>query len=369
MERTYLDRVHNNVYYLNVWAYTHEDFKFLVDAVESGKVNTVILLGAEEYNFNPLYYNAETFKIFKGFCNSHNVKLIIIAGCNLSDRFGYRYSILSQRDNLVSWETFFAYQTVERSLSENKMPLGYNNIINKHFVSLNGRAHPHRCMFLDHMYNANLFKHGYVSFHNFENWEYPYEFKYWDPVPLKFDTRFENHPNGMVDHMQPPLEFKDALFSVICESSVDVQFLTEKTYIPIWNRRPVLIYGHPRANEYLKSLGFELFDEVIDYRFDAIEDDEERCAEFMKQVNHLCKQNINYLRKKLMPKIHRNWLKLINLLDNPKQRSRIERYLPEEIDHEQVRIYRNMLNITNDPEYKPILETLKEQYENTINRI
>ena len=368
MERTYLDMVYNNVYYLNVWAFHHEDFKFLVDAVESKDVTAVVLLAAEEYHFNPFFHDLETFKVFKGFCNSHNTKLTVITGCNTSDRFGYKYNILNYRDNMISWETFFAHQTVERSLATKRMPLGYNNTINKHFISLNGRAHPHRCMFLDYMYKEDLFQHGYVSFHNFENLEYLYEFKHWNPTPLKFDMAFESSSDGMVDHMIPPIEFKDALFSVICESTVNVQFLTEKTYIPIWNRRPVLIYGHPKANLYLKSLGFELFDEVIDYSFDAIEDDEERCIEFMKQVKQLCSYNINDLRKQLMPKIHRNWLTLINILGNKKTRNRIERHLPADTNHEQVNGYRNMLNITDDIDYAPVLEKLKEQYENTINR-
>lgn len=369
MERTYLDRVHNKIYYLNIWAFCHEDYKFLVDAVERGDIHTVRLLGAEEYNFNPIYYDAETFRVFKGFCKAHNVNLEIISGPNLSDRFGYRYNLISQRDNFVSWETFFAFQTVERSIAENNLPLGHNTVINKHFVSLNGRAHYHRCLFLDHMYKEDLFKHGYISFHNFENWDYHYEFKHWTPELLKFDSRFESSPDGMVDHMRPPLEFKDALFSVICESTVDVQFITEKTYIPIWNRRPFIVFGHPRANAYLKTLGFELFDEYIDYSFDALEDDEERCIEFMKQVKKLCSYDINELRVKLMPKVHRNWLNLIRIVSDHKMRSRVGRYLPSGTNHDQVETYRRMLNIVTDANQTKVLKALKEQYENSTNRI
>ena len=366
MEQTYLDKVHNGIYYLSVWAFRHEDFKFLVDAVESNDVTAVVLLMAEEYQFPPFFVSSETFRIFKGFCNSHNTKLTVITGCNTSDKFGFRYENLNQQDVIISWETFFAHLTVERSLGHNRMPLGHNATINKHFISLNGRAHPHRCMFLDYMYKEDLFRHGYVSFHNFENWDYQYEFKYWNPTTLKFDMSFESSPDGIVDIMRPPIEFKDALFSLVCESTVNAQFLTEKTYIPIWNRRPVLIYGHPKANLYLKSLGFELYDEVIDYSFDAIEDDEERCIEFMKQVKQLCSYDIDTLRKQLMPKIHQNWLTLIDILRSKKTRNRIQQYLPADTNHEQVDVYRNMLNIAS--EHKLVLEKLKEQYENTINR-
>jgi hypothetical protein len=368
MKRTYLDTVHNGIYYLNVWAYTHSDFKWLVDAVEKKDISTIRLLGAEEYVFMPFYHDSETFRIFKGFCNYHNITLEIITGCNLSYKLNYRYPIIDHRDSFISWETFFAFQTVENALSHSRLPLGHSKDINKHFVSLNGRAHPHRCLFLDHMFNANLFQHGYISFRNSDNWDYGYEFKYWKPEILKFDDLHENRPDGYVDYMLPPLEFKDALFSVICESTVDVQFITEKTYIPIWNRRPFLVYGHPRANEYIKSLGFKLFDNIIDYSFDSIEDDETRCIEFMKQVKQICNRDISMLRKKVEQTVHYNWLWLLKIVGDQETRRKILKKLDPNTNHVQVDVYRKMLNITDNPDYISVIDGLKEQYENIINR-
>lgn len=364
MERKYLDYCYNGIYYLNVCEFAHVDYKFLVDAVENGHVTTIRLLGAEEYHFTPFYFNSETYRVFRGFCRSHKVKLEIITGCNLSDQYGYRYNMLTHRDDFISWETFFAHQTVKVSLLHNILPLGHNPIINKHFTSLNNRAHNHRCLFLDHMFKENLFEHGYISFRNFDNINYNYKFKYWTPQILKFDNLFEEDINQ--EHLHPPLEFKDSLFSLVCESSVDVQFITEKTYMPIWHRRPFLVYGHPHANKYLTSIGFRLFDNVIDYSFDSIEDDRERCIEFMKQVRQLCNQNINNLKEKVNAVVHFNWLNLIDILGRKKTIKPLLKKLDPNTTHKQVNAYRSMLNITKDESYIALIDSLTEQYQNEI---
>lgn len=369
MDTNFLEKIVNGVYYVDVWGFDHSDYALIVEYVQRKKIHKIVFLMPCEYNFNPFFADKQSFEIFVGFLKYYNVELKCIVGSNTSEEFGYRYE-LKDKEQLVPWETWFAHQVISHALTHNINPYGIGVTPHKHFTSLNGRAHKHRVMFLDYMYHMDLFKNGYVSYHNFENRIIDdYEFKWWTPVPMKFDKTYEARTDGLVDILTPPKQFKDSVFSVICESTTQVQFITEKTYVPIYHRRPFLIYGHPHANAYMKSLGFEIFDELIDYSFDSIEDDELRCQAFMIQVKKLTDIDRQELKNLLKYKIHHNWNHMLSIVENRKTKKRMIKHLQANTNHFHLENQLHFLNISDTDEYRLKMNFLKENYENIINRI
>lgn len=369
MENTSLGRMAGGVYFVDVWGCDHQDYIGIVDAVKHKKIYKIVFLMPCEYYFLPYFQDRQSFEIFLGFCKYYNVELQCLIGNNITQDYGYRYSLNEFTDNLISWDTWFAHQVIGHALNRNLDPYGINAKPKKHFVSLNGRAHRHRQMFLDYMFKEQLFENGYISFHNFENKPYDdYNFKWWSPQPLKFDEEHTTRADGLIDILQPPQQFRDSVFSIICESTTEVQFITEKTYVPIYHRRPFVIYGHPRANAYMKSLGFELFDEIMDYRFDEIEDDEVRCSMYMEQIKKLTTYDTQYLRDAVQSKVHHNWLNMLAIVENKKTKKRLKNLLPKSSNHFHVQMHLELLNISSSETYQRKFNFLREHYENTINR-
>ena len=309
----------------------------------------IVIFGPEEHEIGFAFHDTE-FVMFKRFLDYHNVNLKMILGAPTNSILNYRYQFKDFK-NLNPWHTFFANFVIQHILYLKASPYGHNNVINKHFTSMNGRAHPWRCMFIDYMYKYNLFDKGYISWHNSENWQYPYDFKWWAPKKLNFDKNWVNPSNGFYDMYTVPIEFKDSLFSIISESNLQTIFVTEKTYLPIYHKRPFIIFGAPYIHQYLKSLGFMLFDEIIDYSFDSVDDDEKRCDMLMKEVAKLCSTNIEKLRKKSITKVEHNFNNLLKIVENKKLIPKEVRRTIENGTHERFDLYRNVLNISNTKDF------------------
>lgn len=60
------------------------------------------------------------------------------------------------------------------------------------------------------------------------------------------------------------------------ETAYEVTFFTEKTWNPILHGKPVIVHGAKNINKHLENYGFKLYNNVIDYSFDEIEDMPER---------------------------------------------------------------------------------------------
>jgi len=85
-----------------------------------------------------------------------------------------------------------------------------------------------------------------------------------------------------------PAEFYDrVLIDVYVEPEVNTLRFTEKTWKPLLHEK--IAFGFSAQNYYrnLKWLGFKMHDNVIDYSFDSIEDNEERLEGFYEQFKKL----------------------------------------------------------------------------------
>lgn len=77
-------------------------------------------------------------------------------------------------------------------------------------------------------------------------------------------------------------------------------FISEKTFKPIIGMRPFLIYGHPKSSEYIKNLGFEVFDDDFGYKPTM------SINENVKQIKDIVKNIDVSMWDSLLPKIKHN---------------------------------------------------------------
>jgi hypothetical protein len=83
--------------------------------------------------------------------------------------------------------------------------------------------------------------------------------------------------------------YADTLFNIISETSfeTDSTNLTEKSFKAFANSHPFLIIGDVGSNELVRSFGFELYDDLVDYSFDSIPERDKRLNEALKQIRNV----------------------------------------------------------------------------------
>lgn len=97
--------------------------------------------------------------------------------------------------------------------------------------------------------------------------------------------------------------WNSSFLNIISETVQDYRkdiFLSEKTLKPIIGMRPFISYGHPETTDFLKSHGFECFDEDFGYKASG---DYEVNA---KNISEIVDKIDNKIFDKLMPKLIHN---------------------------------------------------------------
>lgn len=344
----FLKRSNNNFFYF-LWGPSNPPHIF-ADMQQKTKPKGFYVVGPEEWEPVEVFPNTWEFYTFKEYAKNHNIDFAIFIGAIKDAKYNKRWHY-NNEDNVHSFPTYFANVVINHAIDNNRKPLGHTNL-EKLFTSMNGRAHPWRCRFIDYMYNADLFNHGNISWHNLDEFDYNYQFKYWSPEKLNFDNEF-TRPDGICDIFKPPQEFQTSLFSFISESNTNCLFYTEKTFLPILNKRPFFIYGAPHANTYIKNLGFEIFDEIIDYTFDSVENDTRRCQLYFEQASNLAKIPLDTLKNAVYSKVEHNFNRLLEIVENKEYIPKaFEKICKRNKDNMYIANYNRMINIGNSEQYK-----------------
>ena len=93
----------------------------------------------------------------------------------------------------------------------------------------------------------------------------------------------------------------DSLIDIGSETSpIQNQFITEKTWKPYLLGKVSFFFNNQSYYSILKNLGFELYDEIFDYSFDTIKDDDERLVGYYNELKRISEIPIEELRKKIL---------------------------------------------------------------------
>jgi hypothetical protein len=83
--------------------------------------------------------------------------------------------------------------------------------------------------------------------------------------------------------------FMNACLNVVTEtqSRVDTPSVTEKTFKPILAGQFFVLIGQPGCIQFLRDMGIDCFDDIIDHSYDEILDDRQRIAEAINELDRL----------------------------------------------------------------------------------
>ena len=173
------------------------------------------------------------------------------------------------------------------------------------FYSFINRPHPHRCLFIDLLHREKLVEHGKYTWNilsrHFLN--EPYKFEHWVEHRIDGNDNYDKQYN----HVTPEDLYFESLIEIVLESTTEVNFITEKTVKPLVFGKPFIVFGCVDFHHILASYGFKLYDELFDYAFDNIVDDNERAEAIVKQLKDLSlRTDYNDIYKSLIPKLKHN---------------------------------------------------------------
>jgi len=136
------------------------------------------------------------------------------------------------------------------------------------YITMNKLPKYHRAVLIDMLAKNNIVNNGLVI------WREPtqlYEFKYWKEKIQLLDQK-----EKFVNQEVVPQEYTNSLIQLVAESDPNVFILSEKVAIPLFFNKPFIVAGSAYYHETLKQLGFKLYDELFDYKFDLVHDLESR---------------------------------------------------------------------------------------------
>ncbi len=124
----------------------------------------------------------------------------------------------------------------------------------------------------------------------------------------------EHYPNGYYKNnfdYGVPKEYFESCIDIVTESlaSFSTHF-SEKTYKPLFYKKPFISIAGPYYYETLKEYGFELYDELFDYTFDIEEDEIVRTNDIMiqlKKLNAMSLKEVKDICRSIQPKIDHNY--------------------------------------------------------------
>lgn len=186
--------------------------------------------------------------------------------------------------------------------------------VTKHFICMNGAAKFYRAK----LYN-DLIGHGLEGISHI-SWMNRY-----GPLPEKVNERLPNVDINLiktldVDDLDAVGGTQDVLTKFYSDAAIDlfvesvsennsVIFPTEKTWKPVMVKKPFLGFSSKGYYEWMKSEDFVLYEELFDYGFDAIEDNEERYKSYFDNIIRISSMDIsdlNDLISKLEDKLTHN---------------------------------------------------------------
>lgn len=235
----------------------------------------------------------------------------------------------------------------EALLSHHKDILDLGSRTHK-FSCLNNNTWSHRVLTYMYLSDKQYFKDMIFSWNSFETGMYhtqeekfyhtdftndieltEAEIEKYKSLPSKFIV------NNFIDDNNPKnpslsinnAAFANACCNIVTESSSrkETSTLSEKTYKPIRSCQFFVIVGGVGLIQHLRDTGFDTFDDIIDHSYDSIEDDRQRIAAVIQEVDRLEALDLFSLHKQSADRFIKNqqWLK------NPQF---VEQFLPLKFD-------------------------------------
>lgn len=323
----YLNADFKKIKYFTIWDNNHTDeqIKAYMDGSMSLEPYSMIVIDQMvEHEYLRLGNNETAVNDIIARAKEHNIPVKLLT----SSRSTYNHEERLSNDNLHYdkleiidspgyWiaASFNHNMYYEHSMvnNQNKQDVLNNDVnlnteITSLFLSMNNLAPPHRCMTMDILCKHDLLRHGQLSWRDVirhyddDRTDVPdsirdgYTYKYWTPKRMYLD---QEHLSSFIHQQQLPAQLQNNFMQLVCESTPDQFFLTEKTVTPLLYNKIFLVVGGKYFHKNLVDMGFKLYDNLFDYSFDSLDNIEDRIegiVENIKRYKDMSMEQLTMLR-------------------------------------------------------------------------
>lgn len=196
--------------------------------------------------------------------------------------------------------------------------------IDRHYMCLNRKPHPHRRKLFDALVAKDLVQSGIVSMGS-DDGQAQLALTTdcdTDAIAPNSETQRYGIPNNVMG-LGHPDNWRRHFLNVVTETFYDVEamhFVSEKIYKPILGQRPFLVYAPNGAVNWLEDHGFQSYVDDFSDITDLDLRDPDNLVQFLEV---LCQQSYGYLRDKMLalqPKILYNKSRLETYVKQQHQR-------------------------------------------------
>lgn len=289
-----------------IFGWDNNGISNLKSKISNGIVPDRVII-VDSYEFRYIDYVAgeiDGITVIASILEQFNIPLVLITGTPATNPVLLDLSLpIFKNLHIVHWDNFWLTNTFSEHIffkDQNLKISGIdiiNNIIpNKcqyqyKYINLNYKPHNHRCLLIDLLAKYNLISSGAISWNDTlynheksEGFSRGYNYKYWKPRIMRLDV----NPSEVFRQEILPKEYSQAWMQIVSETTEEMFFLTEKTSIPLFCKKPFLVAASKGFHNQLKKMGFVLYDEIFDYSFDNISDTEHRYTLLVQNLQKIC---------------------------------------------------------------------------------
>jgi hypothetical protein len=197
-------------------------------------------------------------------------------------------------DTILYFPIFYLHGII----SWNKSNIAYPK--NVSFSCLNRNPHVHRIYNYIKILNKNYQNSPILSFYNIEGSDFNNCYRQLDTETLenwysiKSILKTECSNDLGINH--PAYRF--AYINVVTETTVfDEVFLSEKIWKPIASGQLFLVIGSRNTIQYLRELGVDVFDDIIDHSYDSDQNWKSRIDKMQESLDKLLSQDLETIFK------------------------------------------------------------------------
>ena len=100
--------------------------------------------------------------------------------------------------------------------------------------------------------------------------------------------------------------YKETYVNLVTETTITNKMLSEKTFKPIIAGQLFVLIASVGAVQFLRDIGLDTFDDIIDHRYDTIHDDRERIEQALVQVDYLNQLDLATVYEKIKSRLKGN---------------------------------------------------------------
>ncbi len=246
-------------------------------------------------------YNSELYKKFESESNLKRIKVLYWPTYLITHTFNLYYTGFIQNGKHESLDLIQDFE--------------------KLYINYNHRPRIHRKIMMDLLCKRNLLDDGFNSWNEISNinngtdivTSYNYNTECWKEEILNLDD-YKSKDKDYLEEHSPTMLKPNALFSLVGETSMDVPYVTEKTFRCFFFKQPFIAYGAKGQNKEILNYGFKLFDNIIDYSFDDEPVHIKRFELLLNELEKFKNQNFNDIYKKVEPILEHNRKRVYELL-------------------------------------------------------